>query len=314
MRTHTRVILLVLGLAAAAALGADFNEKPKYPFHFVMYGDIRFTESSNTRASDPTRRDLLVKEIAQDKPAFVVINGDLVLRGGDPNDWKQWDSGSQPFRDAGVRIFPVIGNHELVNDLTAGNYLSRFPELSGKRWYSVQYGNCAFFMVDSLQDNEGSEQWKWLDDGLHNLPKQTRFVFIALHHPGLTHSTENPGQGGHSARPQEAKLAELIEAAHARTGLPMFMVAGHVHNYERYLRNGVTYITSGGGGATPYEIERKPDDFYRDSGPTYHYTEWTIGKDTLTYQMNRLTLEDGKPKWEVKDQFEVKQKDGPKKK
>ena len=298
---------------AGAAAGADFNEKPKYPFHFVMYGDIRFTDPSNTRASDPTRRDLLVKEIAQDKPAFVVINGDLVLRGGDPNDWKQWDSGSQPFRDAGVRIFPVIGNHELVNDQTAGNYLARFPELSGKRWYSMQYSNCAFFVLDSSLDQEGGDEWKWLDDALHHLAKQTRFVFVALHHPGITHSADKAIGGGHSTRPQEEKLAGLIEAAHARTGLPMFVVAGHVHNYERYERNGVEYITAGGGGATPYDIPRQPSDIYHDPGPTYHYTEWTIGKDTLTYTMTKLELEDGKPKWEVKDTFEVKQKKGPKK-
>ena len=313
MRNHLRLVFFLLAAVAVAAPAADFNEKPKYPFHFVMYGDIRFTDPSNTRASDPTRRDLLVKEIAQDKPAFVVINGDLVLRGGDPNDWKQWDSGSQPFRDAGVRIFPVIGNHELVNDQTAGNYLARFPELSGKRWYSVQYGNCALFVLDSSLDQQGGDEWKWLDDALHHLPKQTRFVFFALHHPAITQSSEKLVGGGHSARPQEQALAGLIEAARARTGLPMFFVAGHVHNYERYERNGVEYITAGGGGATPYEIERKPTDFYHDPGPTYHYTEWTIGKDTLSYTMTKLELEDGKPKWEVKDKFEVKQKKGPKK-
>ena len=306
-------VLLSVFLLVCAASGTDFDETPKYPFHFVMYGDIRFTDPANTRASDPVRRDLIVKEIVQDKPAFVVIQGDLVLRGGDPGDWKHWDEGSKPFRDAGIRIFPVIGNHELVNDLAATNYLAHFPELNGKRWYSVQYGNCMFFLLDSMIDQEGGDEWKWLDDGLQHLSKQTRFVFIALHHPGITQSSEKLVGGGHSTRPQEQKLAELIEAARARTGLPMFVVAGHVHNYERYERNGVQYITSGGGGATPYEIERKPGDFYQDTGPTYHYTEWTIGKDTLSYQMNKLTLEDGKPKWEVKDKFEVKQKKGPKK-
>jgi hypothetical protein len=278
-----------------------------------MYGDIRFTNPANTRPSDPVRRDLLVQEIAQDKPSFLIITGDLVLRGSTPDDWERWTAGTKPLRESGVRIFPAIGNHELAGDLPAAAFLAHFPELNGKRWYSIQYGNCAFFILDSSQDTEGSDQWKWLDEGLHNLSKDTRFVFIAIHHPGITQSSEKLPGGGHSTRPQEAKLAELIEAAQARTGLPFFVVAGHVHNYERYQRNGVTYITTGGGGATPYEIERKPNDFYQETGPTYHYTEWTIGKDTLSFEMNKLTLEDGKPKWEVKDKFEVKQKKGPKK-
>lgn len=311
MRTLRVFIVLLL---AAAASAADFNETPKhYPFHFVMYGDIRFTDPANTRPSDPVRRELLGKEIAEDMPDFVVIPGDLVLRGANPADWQQFDTGTKPLRDAGIRIFPVIGNHELSGDPTASAYLAHFPELNGKRWYSMQYGNCAFFLLDSALDQEGGDEWKWLDNGLQNLPKQTRFVFIALHHPPITQSSEKIPGGGHSARPQEQALAGLIEAAHARTRLPMFVVAGHVHNYERYERNGVTYITAGGGGATPYEIERRPGDFYRDPGPAYHLTLWTIGKDTLTFQMNKLELQDGKPKWEIKDSFEVKQKKGPKK-
>jgi acid phosphatase type 7 len=312
MRTLFRFFFVLLALFAAA-FAADFSEKPKYPFHFVMYGDIRFTDPANVRPSDPVRRELLVKEIAEDNPAFVVIGGDLVLRGGNPADWQQYEAGVKPFRDAGIRIFPLVGNHELSGDPTGSAFAAHFPELSGKRWYSLQYGNCAFFMLDSSLDQEGGDQWKWLDDSLHHLPKQTRFVFIALHHPGITQSADKAVGGGHSTRPQELKLDELIEAAHARTRLPMFVVAGHVHNYERYERNGVEYITAGGGGATPYEIARKPTDIYHDSGPTYHYTEWTIGKDTLTYQMTKLELEGGKPKWEVKDKFDVKQKDGPKK-
>ena len=313
MRTHRWLsIVLVLVFVAGAAGGADFTGKPKYPFHFVMYGDIRFTDPANTRPSDPVRRELLVKEIAEDKPAFVVINGDLVLRGGNPDDWKQWDAGSKPFRDAHVRIFPVIGNHELSNDPAATNYFAHFPELKDKRWYSVHYRNCMLFLLDSSMDQEGGDQWMWLDHELHHLPKETRFVFFALHHPPITQSSPNLLTGGHSARPQEQALAGLIEAAHARTGLPMFVVAGHVHNYERYERNGVEYIVAGGGGATPYEINRAPNDFYHDPGPTYHYTEWTIGKDTLTYEMQKLVLEDGKPKWERKDWFEVKNDQEPK--
>ena len=46
----------------------------------------------------------------------------------------------------------------------------------------------------------------------------------------------------------------------------------HIHNYERLVRDGVTYLVSGGGGAKPYEVERTPADLYQSRDfPNYHY-------------------------------------------
>ena len=82
------------------------------------------------------------------------------------------------------------------------------------------------------------------------------------------------------------------------------MIAGHVHNYERYEHAGIMYIVSGGGGATPYLPVRHPHDFYRETGPTYHYCQFTVDRDRLKFQMYKLEMDGGKARWEVKDSFE----------
>ena len=35
-------------------------------------------------------------------------------------------------------------------------------------------------------------------------------------------------------------------------------LSGHDHNYQHYLKNGVHYIVSGGGGAPLYDVNRPP--------------------------------------------------------
>jgi predicted MPP superfamily phosphohydrolase len=286
------------------------------PFTFVAYGDIRFTQPDTPRkqaASDPARRKLLIEKIAEEKPAFVTISGDLVLNGEDKSDWQVWDRESKPLRDANIGIFPVIGNHELRGgDAALANYFERFPALQRRRWYSVRAQNCLFFMLDSNLNEEGSEQTRWLDDQLAHVPSDVQFVLFMLHHPLMTQSRddmpegEGIGRGGHSLRTQEARLAQTLEAARAKLNRPFIVIAGHVHNYEHYERNGVVYITSGGGGATPYRIDRKPGDFYTQTGPTYHYCTLKVSADKLEFKMHKLELADTKPVWSVADQFELK--------
>jgi hypothetical protein len=72
----------------------------------------------------------------------------------------------------------------------------------------------------------------------------------------------------------------------------VIVLSGHIHNYERFERDGVEFVTSGGGGAEPYPlIFRGSADLYRDTGfPVYHYL-------TLDYHANKLHA----VMWKVKD-------------
>jgi hypothetical protein len=70
----------------------------------------------------------------------------------------------------------------------------------------------------------------------------------------------------------------------------------------------VTYLVSGGGGATPYEIDRPPEDLYRSTEfPNYHYVRFELHGQHLSGEMLRLhDYGAAKPtRWEVKDRFEV---------
>jgi hypothetical protein len=87
-------------------------------------------------------------------------------------------------------------------------------------------------------------------------------------------------------------LRHLLEIHLYKMRAKVIVLSGHIHNYERFERDGVEFVTSGGGGAEPYPlIFRGSADLYRDTGfPVYHYL-------TLDYHANKLHA----VMWKVKD-------------
>ncbi len=304
-------LLLALLFLAYSALAqstpAELNAGVNSHFTFDAYGDIRFMDPANTKDSDPVRRKLIVEKIAQDKPAFLLISGDLVANGGDERQWKVFDQETAPLRAAGIKIYPALGNHDLRGDLPVAlnNYFERFPYLQHSRYYTVRAGNVLVVTLDSSLDQPNGDEMKWFDNQISSLPRDVDFVVVQLHHPPITRSRDSMTGGGHSPRPQEEDMAKFLEARQAKMRARIVVVAGHVHNYERYEQGGVMFITTGGGGATPYMINRAPNDIYKEGGPTYHFCHFDIAPGKLTMHMEKLELEGNKPKWTEPDSFEI---------
>lgn len=301
------VTLLATFVPLASAAGdpthLTFDPGP-LPFKFVAYGDMRVTDPSNHKDSDPERRRAIIDGIAHQNPKFVLISGDLVLSGGNSGDWAQYDREMKPLSDAGAIVYPALGNHEMHGDVQTAlaNYFQRFPQIKGNRYYSVKAGNVLVVTLDSEQDATHSPQRKWLEGVLRNdVTPDVEFVVFCLHHPPYTHFTLM--MMGHEARHEEKDLATFLETRQKTTRARFLVIAGHNHNYERYEHNNVMYIVSGGGGATPYMPHRTPTDFYQGVGPTYHYCLVTMEPGKLNFEMYKLTESVGKFGWEKADNF-----------
>ncbi len=300
--------ILIAAVVVATAARQDHGapsltfQPQQYPFKFVVYGDLRTTNPANTKDTDPVRRKALIDKIAEEQPAFVGITGDLVLTGGNAMDWAQWDKETKAW--SGLQLFPILGNHDVRGgDAALPNFFKRFPQLKNSRYYAAQYGNVRILGLDSdLMVDDSSPEMTWLKDQFNNIPSATDFVLVLLHHPSYTRSNE---ETGHSARPQEHHLGSFLEEKQKTMKARIIEVAGHVHNYERYEHGNVTYIVSGGAGASPYPIERGADDFYKGSGPTYHYCRFTSSKGKLHMEMVKLEMNGDQPSWHVADSFDL---------
>jgi hypothetical protein len=268
------------------------------PFQFVAYGDARFTNPASVEPSNPEIRRALVNQIASIRPSFILFSGDLVLQGDSSADWAVWDAETKPWAEAKIPVFPAIGNHELHKDPIAGlrNYFQRFPELKNSRYYSMRAGNTLTLVLDSSQDETTGAQGQWLANQLDHLPDDVAFVFFLLHHPPYTNSKEPMfGGGGHSTRAREQALAKMLEERQLKTRPHFIVLSGHVHNYERYEHHGVTYIVTGGGGATPYSVPRNPGDGYLQTGITYHYCVVRVDGTKLELDMMKLEMRNMQP-------------------
>jgi Calcineurin-like phosphoesterase len=297
------------------ATGPDFvvsDAVLSHPLKIIAYGDMRFTDPTETEATNPQVRQWLVDQIATERPDALLLSGDVPWHGCNAGDYDVYRSETKVWRDAHLHIYPALGNHELsgspVKEPCLENWWNAFPELRGRRWYSVQLGRSVDVL--NLDSNSSllpdSEQIAWIKGQLAGLPATVRFVFLNLHHPPVV-DFQVGGDASHNGRPNEVALAQFLAQAPEKQRVRFIVAAGHIHNYERFLKDGIVYLVSGGGGAKPRPIVRGPADLYQDPGfPNYHYVRFVEKENKLAATMIRLEDPDGStPIWQEKDHFEV---------
>jgi 3',5'-cyclic AMP phosphodiesterase CpdA len=250
MPKPTRFLPLVLALLLCGAIGyaapkakhtvlkqtaAAASEK----FTFVAYGDTR---------SNPLEHAVIIKEILGLHPEFVLQSGDLVSDGRNAAQWEQFAQITQPLREAHIAYYPARGNHDL------GPYYPHTitePFDSGdkvnKLYYAFTRHRNRFIIVDSMEDyNPGSRQYAWLAGELARAQKTAVNTFVMFHEAPFS-------IGPHGSTPEAQQYLHPLFVKHK----PRVVFCGHDHLYYHTVRDGITYIVTGGGGAPPYRPENR---------------------------------------------------------
>lgn len=212
------------------------------PFRFVVYGD--------NRTRDDVHRRVIEMLVKNGIPDFVVQTGDMTPDGFDSSAWPVFfDIERELLRH--TAFFPALGNHE--------RHTPRFAEFFDreKPYYSFDWGNAHFAMVDSdigsvsAIESERTASWaeqtRWLEADL-KAHQGADYRFVAAHHPPITAVSSRQGDNPHMIA-----LMPMFEKYRVSAGL-----FGHDHNYQHYLKNGIHYIGSGGGGAPLYDVDKPP--------------------------------------------------------
>jgi calcineurin-like phosphoesterase family protein len=283
------------------------------PVTVIAYGDIRFTDPNNETATNPTARRALVTQIALEKPDAILLSGDVPWHGGDQGDYSVYLTETNIWRINHLRIYPALGNHEFYGceiQQCLENWWTAFPQLRDRRWYSVALGHQLYVIsLDSTASLlPGSDQRRWLVGQVSSLSTSVRFVLIVMHHPPVA-DIQRVLYVDHNPRPNEIALASFLKNVAGTSRARYLVIAGHIHNYERFLQDDVEYLVSGGGGAQPYPVERTVSDLYQESSfPNFHYVELVLEDGNLKGTMYRLDPTAASPVWDAKDTFQLRAK------
>ena len=214
------------------------------PYRFVAYGD--------NRTRHDVHRQVIGTLLKQGIPDFVLQSGDMVENGNDNALWPIFfDIEKELLRQ--TVFFPALGNHER----NAHDFFEFFQAASP--YYSFNWGKSHFIILNSdignaapnarQRDAFWAEQVRWLEDDLEN-SQSADYRFIVAHHPPFTAVTSRQG-----SNPHMTALVPMFEKY--RVSAAFF---GHDHNYQSYVKNGINYLVSGGGGAPLYDVDKPPAD------------------------------------------------------
>jgi 3',5'-cyclic AMP phosphodiesterase CpdA len=219
----------------------------------VVIGDTQrtsFPELCIGREQNEDARRALITRLANDEhPAFVVHLGDFVDIGGIPEHWEYADRLLSPLTSRGVRIYPVLGNHDTWTNRPVGlrEAARRFPILDHGTFYTFRHHGLGLVFLDSnLSGNDAEEQTRWFEERLraYEHDPTIRGVLVFAHHPAYTNAK--------CVGPSSYVHDDLVPRFFAYRKTVAF-VTGHVHGYEHFVVNHRTFVVSGGGGGPRVE-------------------------------------------------------------
>ena len=90
---------------------------------------MRFTDPSNTSDTSPGVRKWLAQKVGEEKPDILLLTGDMPFHGSSPEDWKVYGQETALWTQEKLRIYPTIGNHEVLagSGQRAGKLLRGVP-------------------------------------------------------------------------------------------------------------------------------------------------------------------------------------------
>jgi predicted phosphodiesterase len=252
------------------------------PLRVVAVGDSGFGD-------DMTRS--LVLQMAATAPDLVLHTGDLVYEiERDPDAPTAFiEKLFSPFAPllTSAPFYPVPGNHDLETAARWGDsyyYFTAFPPLAVNgvdspedadgEWYAFSYGDIQFVMLNTqavFGFGGYQSETDWLAERLAD--SSFRATIVVLHVP-----PRNAGRHRTDSSIVRSRWGEMLQAPNVA-----LILAGHDHNYQRFLNDGVTTVVTGGGSETLYTVSGSADGLQAAERRT-HFTLLNIGEDEIEIQ------------------------------
>ncbi|WP_297692219.1 metallophosphoesterase [Phenylobacterium sp.] len=225
-------------LAAGEGLAAP--RKPAIqPFTFVQVSDshIGFNKDPNPDARATFREAVAKIRALPDKPAFILHTGDV----SQLSKPEEFDDADQILREAGLPVFHVPGEHDMLDEREGQAFLERYGHGTlGDGWRSFDHNGVHFVGLVNVKDLKaggmghlGEPQLAWLKKDLAPLAASTPVVVYA--HIPLWTIYREWGWGTDDS----AQAMALLKRFGSVT-----VLNGHIHQVIQKTEGDVTFQTA----------------------------------------------------------------------
>jgi len=241
-------------------------------FSFVQLSDshVGFNKPANPDAA-ATYREAVAKVIAMPvKPDFIIHTGDITQLSKD----QEFDDADQIVKAAGLTVFHVPGEHDMLDEGAGKAYLDRYGKgTKGAGWYSFDHHGVHFVALINVVNLKpggmgslGPDQLAWLEKDLAGRSSSTPIVVFA--HMPLWTVYADWGWG-------------TDDAAQALTYLKRFgsvtVLNGHIHQITQKVEGNIAFHTArstafpqpvGGQGPSPGPLKVPTEQLHSMLGVT----------------------------------------------
>ncbi|NLH79791.1 MAG: metallophosphoesterase [Phyllobacteriaceae bacterium] len=225
------------GVGIASAAAAETSAVTPFTFLQISDSHVGFDKPANPDATATLREAIAQVKALPVKPAFMIHTGDVSHLSKD----KEFDDADQIIREAGLPVFYVPGEHDMLDEGQGAAWLARYGrDTRGAGWFSFDRDGVHFVGLVNVVNlkagglgNLGAEQLEWLERDLAGLSASTPIVVFA-HIPLWT---VYPEWGWGTADGAQA-LGSL-----ARFG-SVTVLNGHIHQVMQKVEGNVAFHTA----------------------------------------------------------------------
>jgi len=208
-------------------------------FSFLQLSDshVGFNKPANPDAA-ATYREAVGKIAALPvKPDFIIHTGDITQLSKD----QEFDDAEQIIKAAGLPVFHVPGEHDMLDEGQGKAYLARFGKgTKGAGWYSFDHKGVHFVALINVANLKpggmgslGGEQLEWLERDLKGRPSSQPIVVFA--HMPLWTVYADWGWGTDDAPQAMAYLKRFGSVT---------VLNGHIHQITQKVEGNIAFHTA----------------------------------------------------------------------
>lgn len=233
------------GFMTLSARGDEPGDKSVDEDLVFLLNDTHIGEKHPPDSPVPSHLKQVVAEILQQrkKPAAVIINGDLALTDGQPDDYVHFAKLIAPLQSANVAIHVTLGNHDNRDAFYSVMKQQRVekPFVESRHISVVTTPNANFFLLDSLKETMvtqgtiGKQQLSWLTKALDD--RADRPAIIVAHHNPRLGGDPNHFSGGLI---DSSKLWDILkDRLHVKA-----YIHGHIHDRTNAQHEGIHILNT----------------------------------------------------------------------